>query len=1009
MKNRFVMRGVVSIYIGLASVATAEDIFSSDFEGETAWFGRGDAVVTMTDEAANSGGQSLLTTGRAANWQGPAVDLLDQLVAGATYEIGAYVKVVEGNGIVTMTMQRTPTGGDTQYETVAWEVAVSDAEWVEVAGSYTFADANNDEMQLYIESPDAGLAFYVDDFSVVMTAPPLGGTAETIVAADFENGDTSGWGPRGDATVEISESAAHDGAAALLTTGRTDAWNGPSLTVTDLLEAGRTYDFNVWMKLAEGQETAPMRISLQTDQNGSSTYDWLDGNRDVSADEWVEFSGSFTATAANALTVYAESDGPLVDFLIDDFTLVAQGEPEIEDITPLKEAVAESFVMGVAIDTRETSGASSELLLKHFGQITPENLMKPESIQPEEGVFTFDGADTLIDFAEANGLQVYGHVLVWHSQTPDWFFNDADGNPLTNSPEHQQIALDRMKAHIDTVAEHFGDRVWAWDVVNEVIDESQDDGLRRSRWYEILGPDYVAQAFHFARAAFPADVKLFINDYNSEFPSKRQAYYDVVAGLMADGVPIDGVGHQLHSNLLRPVSLADASLTKFSDLGLLQAVTELDVSISTSSEESLPFPPPDRLVAEGYYLRDMFDVLRKHSDQIASVTMWGLYDERSWLRYWPIERPHEAPLLFDDQLQAKPAYWGIVDPSQLPHLPKLLNVAAADIVVDGARDLQWDYLPDIVLKAGEEGAAGTSFQLRGFEGGVYVTADVADDNPDGDMVEMFLGGAKFVANRDGSIAGEFPAAITATDNGYRVEAELPLPIAEDPIFDIRIVDGGSGEMISWSDQNHEQDTTSERLGTLAFVDALRIVDISMVSSAPEIDAVADDLWADAATIPVEVLVEGAADGATGTVQLLWDADTLYVLARVTDPALDQSNSNAWEQDSVEIFLAPGNEKIGAYQPADGQYRINFENHQSVSGDLSVIGEALTSATAVTDGGYIIEAAIAVDGFADGDIIGLDIQINDGTDGGRTAVHTWHDPTGQSFQDTKRWGVARLVK
>src|SRR5690606_32992933 len=117
--------------------------------------------------------------------------------------------------------------------------------------------------------------------------------------------------------------------------------------------------------------------------------------------------------------------------------------------------------------------------------------------------------------------------------------------------------------------------------------------------------------------------------------------------------PVDGVGHQLHLSLNRPVSLVDQTITKFRELGVLQAVTELDVAISASSQEQLPAPPPDRVIRQGYYYRDLFEILRNHSDVLESVTVWGLHDGRSWLRDREIPRPHEAPLFFDDRLQAK--------------------------------------------------------------------------------------------------------------------------------------------------------------------------------------------------------------------------------------------------------------------------------------------------------------------------------------------------------------------
>jgi endo-1,4-beta-xylanase len=1028
--------GVLSL-LGSTVVATAPPaaaadvvVFSSDFEDGTTggWFGRGTAAVAPSTDQAHGGATSLLTTGRTATWNGPGRDLRDVLAADTTYQIEAQVRLVAGAPAspIHLTVQRTPEGGSTAFERVVSGAAVSDAGWTTLAGSYRFTSQTNTELQLYLESDDPTVSFYVDEIVITTSDAP----SQTLAATDFETGTTEGWGARGPEQVAASQADAHTGEWSLLTTGRTNTWNGPSFNITSLVEVGNTYGFSLWLKLAAGQEPADLRVSIQRDfADADSTFTTLIPNTTVSADEWVQFTAEWTPTGEAAAThIYAESAEALVDFHLDDFEMTVSAPPDIEDIPPLKDVLADHFPIGAAIDERETVGASAELLTRHFNSITPENHMKPEEIQPEEGVFTFEQADALVEFAEANGLRVYGHTLVWHSQTPEWFWQDENGQPLTNSPEHRQLALDRMRAHIQAIADRYGDRIWAWDVVNEAIDESQDDHLRRSPWYNIIGPDYVAQAFHFAREAFGPDVKLFINDFNTEFPAKRDALYDLVAQLRADGVPIDGVGHQLHVSLTRPISFVDQTITKFRDLGVLQTVTELDVSISTSTQESLPTPPPDRVVRQGYYYRDLFEVLRNHSDVLESVTVWGLHDGRSWLRTWPIDRPHEAPLFFDDDLQAKPAYWGVVDPTQLPHFPQALNVAGGTPEVDGERELVWDLLPQVTLRAGDEGEADTGFQVRWDAGHLYALAEVADPTADaGDRVEFYVddtnakagdyqpGDAHYVVRRDGTTEGG-PAAATVTETatGYRVEVALPLatPGGSGRVvgFDIRVTEGADGAQVSWSDQNHEQDTDTSRWGTLTLIDPVGHVDVPQATAAPQVDGEVDEVWQDAAAVTTDVLVEGSADGAKGTMRLLWDEQRLYVLAEVADPQLNADNSNPWEQDSIEIFVDPGNTKSGAFKPEDGQYRINYENHQSVSGDPTVIGENLTSAAQVVDGGYRIEASIALAPMTPqiGSFIGLELQVNDATDGLRTAVHTWHDPTGQSFQDTSRWGVARLV-
>jgi endo-1,4-beta-xylanase len=173
-----------------------------------------------------------------------------------------------------------------------------------------------------------------------------------------------------------------------------------------------------------------------------------------------------------------------------------------------------------------------------------------------------------------NDQQVRGHTLVWHAQTPDWVFRDANGNLVSKA-----VLYARMQNHIQTVMERYEGKIYAWDVVNEVIDASQSDGLRRSLWYQIAGEEYIEKAFEFAHAVDPT-VKLFINDYNTHEPAKSQALYNLITRLQAKGIPVDGVGHQTHISLYYPtLAEIESSIIKFKALGLETHITELDISI----------------------------------------------------------------------------------------------------------------------------------------------------------------------------------------------------------------------------------------------------------------------------------------------------------------------------------------------------------------------------------------------------------------------------------------------
>ncbi|MGY4643905.1 endo-1,4-beta-xylanase [Cellulomonas sp. URHB0016] len=832
-----------------------------------------------------------------------------------------------------------------------------------------------------------------------------GSTGVSTLTNDFET-DLGAWGARGDGTnpvISLSTTEHHGGAQSASVADRTQGWHGLGASVTGIFTTGRTYNISAWVKLADSEtDPADIRLSIQRDNAGTSSYDTVATATGVTSGAWVQISTSYTMAAAETALLYFESASGTPSFLVDDVVVTGNSAPPVQtDIPSLQDTVP--WPLGVAIDSRETTGAGEQLVSKHYNQLTPENDMKPEEIQPTEGTFTFGDADALVDYAIAHGTRVHGHTLVWHSQTPAWFFEHTDGTPLTNSADDQALLLQRMKTHIDTVADHFrekygeygtaGNPIVSFDVVNEVIDESQDDGMRRSPWYNVLGAGFVNKAFEYASDAFnggdttdPA-VKLFINDYNTEQPAKRQAMFTLLQDLIAHDVPVDGIGNQFHLSMSTSIASLKATLDLFGTLPLLQNVSELDVAVDGAITQN-------KLVQQGYYYQNLFDLLRQYPDLFA-VTIWGPYDSRSW-------RSEGAPLPFNGDLQAKPAFWGIADGSQLPTLTLTALAHAGDPVGTDAHD--WSLLPNTQV-----GTGGSGFQVRWSADHLtaYVHVDDATNDGAGDKVALFTaGGSAVTVDRTG--AG---GTVAEVEGGYDVVATIPatgLAQGGTAQFDVRITDGGTGASVSWNDLTHHQEDGA-RLGALDLVEAVGYLAVPQVETAPTVDGDIDAVWADAPVVSTDTLVEGAAEGAKAKVRALWTDDALHLLYEVSDPTLDATSSNAWEQDSVETFLDPVNAKNGSYLPNDGQYRVNFENFQSVSGDLTVIGDRLTSATKVVDGGYVVEESIAFGHTAAvGDLTGVDFQVNDGTAGVRTAVHSWTDPTGRSYQNTTRWGVAELV-
>ena len=537
-----------------------------------------------------------------------------------------------------------------------------------------------------------------------------------MLETDFEAG-LDGWVPRGDAqgnpTVETTGAEAHGGTRAALVSGRTSQGDGIGRDVTAIMVPGVTYQITAWVKFAAGQGNGAIWLSMQRVNGGASSFDTVAQTPGVTDGAWSQVSARYLMASADTAFLYFETtwpDGTSASFLVDDVVVTALDDPDIEDLTPIKDTV--DFNMGVAVDSRETAGSPAALVRRHFDQLTPENHMKPEAWYDAGRTFAIHPeATAIMDFAQANDLDVYGHTLVWHSQTPAWFFTRDDGTPLTNGAADQQVLRDRLRSHIFGVAEKlstaygpFGSEtnpLVAFDVVNEVVsDASTDDGLRRSRWYDVLGESYIDLAFRYADEAFNGTyaipgptrpVLLAINDYNTEQEAKRLRLRALVNRLLGRGVPVDAVGHQFHLSLSTPIQSLEDAIVAFADLPVTQVVSELDVTTGTPVTEA-------RLIDQGYFYRDAFRVLREHADELFSVTVWGLTDGRSW------RVASGAPLVFDDELQAKPAYHGIVD-GELPPRQRSAFVFMAEGDLGIGAD-EWERLPLHAIEA-----AG-AFQLR---------------------------------------------------------------------------------------------------------------------------------------------------------------------------------------------------------------------------------------------------------------------------------------------------------
>lgn len=343
----------------------------------------------------------------------------------------------------------------------------------------------------------------------------------------------------------------------------------------------------------------------------------------------------------------------------------------------LKKGFSNAFLVGSALNRGQIMGENkqaTELVKQQFNSLTPENVMKWEKIEPEEGEFDWQAADELVDFAEANDIHIAGHVLVWHQQTPDWVFDGPDGGPAS-----RELLLQRMESHISAVVGRYRGRVDSWEVVNEVFEE--DGRFRRSPWYEIIGEDFISKAFEFAHEADP-DAYLYFNDYNMYKPEKRQAAIRLGQSLKEQGLRLDAIGMQAHYGLDNPKDLQqfEDSILAISRLGLDVLITEMDVSVLVFpdqedwsadisvnlelSEKFNPFAsglPREVEQAQIDQYSKLFRILLKHREHVARVTFWGLTDGDSWKNNWPMHGRTDYPLLFDRNYQPKPVFHSLME------------------------------------------------------------------------------------------------------------------------------------------------------------------------------------------------------------------------------------------------------------------------------------------------------------------------------------------------------------
>lgn len=334
----------------------------------------------------------------------------------------------------------------------------------------------------------------------------------------------------------------------------------------------------------------------------------------------------------------------------------------------LKEALKDKFLIGAAINPQQASGkdkVGTEVIKKQFNAIVADNCMKSAEIHPEEDRYNFTRADEFVEFGEKNNLVITGHTLIWHSQLSRWFCVDKDGKNV--SPE---VLKQRMKEHITTVVKRYKGRIKGWDVVNEAFEDN--GSYRKTKFYEILGEEYIPLAFQYAHEADP-EAELYYNDYSMAHPGRRAAVVKLVQDLKKRGIRIDAIGMQGHIGMDYPkISEFEKSMLAFAETGVKVMITELDLTVIPSPDPNVgaevsasfeykkemnPYPnelPEDVSKAWTARMNDFFRLFLKHQDIITRVTLWGVGDHTSWRNDWPMVGRTDYPLLFDRNYQPKP-------------------------------------------------------------------------------------------------------------------------------------------------------------------------------------------------------------------------------------------------------------------------------------------------------------------------------------------------------------------
>ena len=863
-----------------------------------------------------------------------------------------------------------------------------------------------------------------------------------------------------------------------------------SQDITNAVERGEEYQYSFWAKLSDDYKDAPEEqrnvdfapfyvAGGEATYLGSYSTGVLSGEvtKTLTAGEWTKFSGTFNVpkTADQIViriieqgTDYGQGKCVKGAYCVTGVSMkkITKPKPEIEkDIPDWKTSVTESLgndsIAGTAIMSSEISDDTlMELVEKHFNAVTLGNELKPDALfnyQIGQSVdcktITFKGTELKVpvvndknenlDFSRAdamlekilewnnanpkNKIRVRGHVLVWHSQTPEWFFHeDYDvAKPYVDKETMNR----RLEWFISSVFDHYFGKAangkydglfYGWDVVNEAVNGNtyRDDKVipdesdtstsdtrhgSNSMWWRVYqSNEFIINAFKYANQYAPEDVELYYNDYGETDNTKCEGIVKLINDVKhAAGTRLDAFGMQAHYNVDGFSAAQFKSVAKkYAQAAGKVQLTELDFKAS-STYDGTAATKESEYTKMAYCHKNLYEAikaLKEEGANVSGITVWGVIEPNSWLHSQSnlgggASGSAQCPLLFDGNYKAKPAYWAYVDATKLqPAIQKVTiteakdgNIAGETYTIDQGA-VQAEFIP-------VWDADGLTVQVKVKDTTVNdadaVTVYVDPDNSASDITPHKVTVARTAA---AAIAGGYQATVKVSMKGLKVAQQISLDV----------VVNNDGETGSFNDLTGKQESSSKYYAVATMKPGIEKIPYGTIS----VDADADAAWGNAVNIPLTI---NKGSEASANAKVLWDDDNLYVYATVNDAVLDKTGAQTHEQDSLEVFIDEDNGKTASYGEDDKQYRINYNNGQSFNGK-KCLAENVKSATKTIDGGYVVEAAFKWTDIkpANGTKIGLELQINDAKGGKRIGTLSWYDETGMGWSGSNVYGTVELT-